>query len=78
MKKIFRKRLLQSATLALLLGLAAIASPQGVERLYAAQANPCYCSANCLMSDCDCIGNVSCSCGCLLFRAMCDCRASRP
>ncbi len=73
-----RKRLLSSAIVTFMLGIAALVSPQGVERLYAAHAVPCYCSANCALSDCECGGNVSCSCACVLFRAMCECRATPP
>lgn len=68
-----RRRLLASAVVGLLLGVAAIALPHTASRLYAAQADTCYCSANCFLTDCECIGTASCECSCVFFRAFCGC-----
>lgn len=68
-----RARLLRGTLLALIVSAAILATAGTGRQLSAATAAPCYCSANCLFTDCRCIGTKSCQCECFLFAAFCNC-----
>ncbi len=75
MKKNLRKGLVSSTVVALLVGFGMLFSPRAVERLYAEQIPVCRCYANCLLTDCSCVGLKFCKCDCFIFRAFCDCKS---